>query len=212
MRAKRVVAGLFFGVVLVACGGATATDLFGDPASDAGTTPTATPTGNPTTPPTTPTGTPTTPPTTPPREDAGPPPKDAAPDTNRPDAARDAGVTGIQCGASKACALTDTCCASFNVGTGTYTFDCKTGQVTCAEPSTQINCDSAEDCAGATGKICCGDRVTAGSSGYYDNVTCATTCGGNDVIFCNPASPAASCGARPCVESTLLRGYYVCGN
>lgn len=196
----------------MACGGATATDLFGDLSSDAGTSPTGTSTSTstvPTTSPTTPpVPTPTTNPTTPPPDkDAGT--RDAS-DASRIDSGRDAGAVGIACGTST-CPAADTCCASYNAAGGTYTFQCRAGQVTCTEPSTQINCDSAEDCAGSgTNKICCGDRVTSGGGGYYDNVKCAATCGGNDVIFCNPATPTVSCGARPCQESTLLRGYYVC--
>lgn len=214
MRSKRLLVVMGVGAVLVACGGATASDLFGDPATDAGTStpsPTITSTGTPTTPPTNPTTPPTTPPTNPPPiPDAGPPKDDAG----RVDAGRDAGPTtsGITCG-TKTCALADTCCANFNATNGTYAYECKTGRVTCAEPSTQIECDSNEDCAGnPVAKTCCGDRVSSGGSSYYNEITCVVACTGNDVVFCNPANPSASCGTRPCVESTILRGYYACSN
>lgn len=199
--------------LLFACGGATATDLFGDPAPADSTAPTATtpgttPTSTSTTPPspTLPPPEPTTPPTTPPK-DAGGPPRDASvPDAAKPDASTTA---GIACGTAGACALTDTCCALYQVASQTYRYECRAGKVTCPEPSTQIECDSAEDCpAGA--KICCGDRVQVGGGGYYDKIECKSSCGGNDVTFCNPASPAASCGARACVASTLLPGYFAC--
>ena len=84
--------------LLFACGGATATHLFGDPAPADSTAPTATtpgttPTSTSTTPPspTLPPPEPTTPPTTPPK-DAGGPPRDASvPDAAKPDAPKSAG-------------------------------------------------------------------------------------------------------------------------
>ena len=208
MRSRRLVSGLFLGTLLAACGGATATDLFTDPAD--ATAPTSTTTS---TVPTT-TGTPTTTsPTTKPTDepptitDGSVPPRDAS-DGSRPDAntVRDGGP-GINCG-TLTCGAADTCCAQFM--SGTYRFECRAGQVTCAEPSTQINCDSNEDCPNSAAKICCGDRVTAGGFSYYDNLKCAATCTGNDVIFCNPANPTPACGAKACQESTILRGYYAC--
>lgn len=198
--------------LLFACGGATATDLFGDPApadttaptaTTPGTTPTSTTPPSPTTPPG-----PTTPPTpTTPPKDAGGPPRDASvPDGAKPDASTG---TGIACGTVGACPLTDTCCALYQAASQTYRYECRAGKVTCPEPSTQIECDSSEDCPTGA-KICCGDRVQIGGGGYYDKLECKSSCGGNDVTFCNPASPAASCGARACVASTLLPGYFAC--
>lgn len=195
------------GVLLAACGGATATDLFSDPAD--ATAPTSTTTSTvPTTTGTPTTTSPTTKPTDepPPITDGAVPPRDAS-DGSRPDATTRDGGPGINCGTST-CGAADTCCAQFS--NGTYRFECRAGQVTCAEPSTQINCDNNEDCPNAGARICCGDRVSAGGFTYYDNLKCAATCTGNDVIFCNPANPTPACGTKACQESTILRGYYAC--
>jgi hypothetical protein len=141
-----------------------------------------------------------------------PPPLDAGkPDSSvrdsGTDASTDSGTTGITCGTG-ACALADTCCALYTASSGTYRYECRAGRVTCPEPSTQIECDSAEDCG--SGKVCCGDKATIGN--YYNDVTCRTSCTNNgDVRFCNPASPAASCPAgKACRQSAILPNYYYC--
>ncbi len=196
MRARPAVLAVPFAVavLLAACGGATKSDLFATDVPEAGGTRGPAADAAP--------------------QDDPPAPAPEPPDASGPDVGRDAGVvdTGgppgpqgpsIKCGAAATCPLTDTCCA-FGQG-ATLRFECRAGQVTCPSPSTDIRCDSAEDCAG---KICCGDRA---GSAAYNELSCRSTCNDGDVTFCDPATPAASCRpGKACKASTILRGYFAC--
>ena len=213
--AASAVALSFAALALAACGGAVATDLFSEPGADASAPPsftgtaTALPDGavppgpTPTVPPTTPTEPPPPP----------PPPVDAGRPDARVDAGNDASTTvdaggpGITCGPGLSCGLTETCCAVYVVAT--YRFECRPGTAaSCPNPSTDIHCDSSEDCP-TSARVCCGDKSSSGT--YYNNLSCKSSCTGSDITFCNPASPAASCRTgQTCKESTILRGFYYC--
>lgn len=206
--AASLVALSFTALALAACGGAVATDLFaegGDPDASVspGPTTTSTSTGSVPTTPTVPPTTPTDPPPPPPP----PPPIDAGrPDARDASTTVDAGGPGISCGGGLSCGLTETCCAVYVVPN--YRFECRAGtNATCPSPSTDIHCDSSEDCP-TSARICCGDKATGG---YYNTLSCKSSCTGNDIVFCNPASPAASCrSGQTCKASTILNGLSYC--
>ncbi len=217
MRARIAASTLLVASIVAACSGSAPSDLFSTDIAFDGGSGTVTPPGTGTT------GKDSGGPTTKdggvvPGEDSGivepppPPPVDAGkPDSSvrdsGTDSGADSGTTGITCGTSS-CGLADTCCAIYNNSSGNYRYECRAGQVTCPEPSTQIECDSAEDCG--AGKVCCGDKASVGN--YYNDITCKSSCSGNgDVRFCNPASPAASCPAgKACRQSAILPNYYYC--
>ncbi len=218
------------GLGLVACGGAVSTDFFATdvPTSDAGGgtdsagggggggEDVSTPPPDPTT---TATTTTTTPPPPPPPVDAGRPDASSRDssvvdssvvDSSVVDSSVDAGGgAAISCGVGTSCTLSETCCAVYVVTSSTYRFECRAGvAATCPSPATDIHCDSSEDCP-SSARICCGDKSATNS--YYNELACKSSCNGNDVTFCNPATPAASCGAgRACVASAILKGFFFC--
>ena len=219
--AASAVALSFVALALGACGGAVATDLFSGPGGDPSATPTSTPTGTTTgTVPPAPTGTVTPTSTTQPTDPPPPPPPppvdagrpDARVDSGTPDAGPDAstdagGGPGITCGPGLSCGLTQTCCAVYVIPN--YRFECRAGTAaTCPNPSTDIHCDSSEDCP-TSARLCCGDKAVSGT--YYNALTCRSSCTGNDVVFCDPASPATSCRTgQKCEASTILKGFHYC--
>ncbi len=185
----RFASSLLVAVLLVACSGSSPSDLFSN-STDGGATGTGTGTGT---------------------SDGGTSVTDASPgfDASQPDGSKpDTG--SVSCGATLTCPLGDTCCA--NGAAAPYRFECKAGKVECAAPSVDIQCDSAEDCAGAgSADICCGDRVTEGGRTTYRSLSCRSSCNGGNVTFCNPTKPAASCGqGQRCGASTILPGYFTC--
>ncbi len=234
MQIRKLAAGSLVGIVLTACSGAV-DDGFFDPAgpkrSPAATPSSAVPrtgpsagssggagAGGPSNPPGTPPGAPpptppSLPPTDPPAEPApGPDPVEPPGGTPPPPAGTTPpppppAASGISCGAGS-CALADTCCATY--GPGAVRFECRAGRTSCPGLASELTCDSTEDCPSPNARICCGDRKTVAGVSYFNKVQCEDKCSGNDTKFCNPASPAASCGSRPCQPSTALPGYYVC--
>jgi len=194
MRTRFFLASLFVSAGFVACGGATPSDLFSEATSDGGSTTTTTDASNGN-------GFTGTDSATPP-----PPEPDAAVPPPTPDSGPPKGA--VLCG-EKTCPVGDTCCA--NGAATPFRYECRAGNVKCDDPSILIQCDSAEDCASGSAKICCGERVFENGRTTYRDLTCRSSCNGGDVRFCNPSSPAASCGAQGrCGPSTILPGYNTC--
>lgn len=203
----RLLAFLAVLVLVPACGGATETDLVGNPppGADAGNV-----------------------------NDAGsvdpdvnvPPSNDASvadvgvsetgvADVNVPDVVLPPADPGIWCGVDKSqndvfCAsTTQLCCYQKFAMNPTYT--CKAGGTVAPCPGgTPIFCDSQADC---NGKICCGDLLNNG----YEAVSCKTTCTGTvnyrtQIRFCDPDALQDECASigQACAPSNALEGFYIC--
>lgn len=193
MRYRFLFASFFVSSVAIACSGAAPSDLFGEadggtPIADASTSP----------------------------RDAATPPLvdvdatiDPPPDAGLVDATPDTGPKGgVTCGTGS-CQLGQTCCAQGE--RAPFRYECKPDEDGCGDPSIVIQCDSAEDCASGSAKICCGERVFENNRTTYRDVTCRNQCNNGNVRFCDPGNPAASCGPQGrCGPSTILPGFNTC--
>jgi len=200
----------------VGCGGATETDLLGDPATvgnDAGKDSSTGPDGT--------TG-----------KDGGIPVGDASVDDGPisvdatpifdvipiPDSGpKDPGVlcyTQYQPPVSTYCkAGTELCCikqAASACVASSQSAGCLQG--------TRMSCDDEADCN--PGSVCCGSiNQIANQPPYYTEIKCAATCAVNNQVpgfrrFCDPNAPVDECTSLglTCIASTVLPGYYACGN
>lgn len=95
---------------------------------------------------------------------------------------------------------------------------CVPNQVgSCNQPATRMSCDDSADCA--PGNVCCGSIFQFNQQPYYSEIKCAATCAVNNQTpgyrrFCDPNAPVDECAAigLQCNASTVLPGYYACGN
>ena len=135
-------------------------------------------------------------------------PKDAGTDAASPKAAT------IYCGggpgAKKCTAGAEVCCGSW-FGRGSPTYECEpAGLIACAV-GTSIACDDKTDCP--NGQVCCG---TLEENSGYTSVECRNKCnnfgGLRAVRFCDPNAANDECAAigMYCGPSQSLPGYYVC--
>ena len=73
-------------------------------------------------------------------------------------------------------------------------------------------CDEPTDCP--DGNVCCGRLKTVGSTTFYEEISCRSTCNdGDDVIICDPADDTSqSCPeGKVCKKSSLIpSGYHFC--
>ena len=117
----------------------------------------------------------------------------------------------IRCGGAKSCtAGAEICCRSW-FGQGPPTYACEpAGFVACAA-GTSIACDDETDCP--NGQVCCG---TLEQNSGYTSVACKNSCnslpGLRSVRFCDPKAAVDECVAAGmfCGPSQSLPGYYVC--
>jgi len=131
-------------------------------------------------------------------EDAPPPPPPASTGT-------------IACGGTKSCAAgTEICCGSWK-GRGKVSFDCEPSGFLACVAGTSIACDDKTDCA--EGQVCCG---TLDDDSGYTSVACKNKCnnvpGLRSVRFCDPDAAVDECAeiGKYCGPSQSLPGYHVC--
>jgi hypothetical protein len=136
-------------------------------------------------------------------EDAG---KDASPPTNN---------ATIFCGKTNTTtttcnAKTEVCCGSWNGGWGGPNFECEPAGVMACAGGTKIACDESSDCP--TGQICCGSLDNSGYTDVACRPTCNSTPGIRAVRFCNPDATTDECAAvgQYCGNSQSLPGFHVC--
>lgn len=68
------------------------------------------------------------------------------------------------------------------------------------------HCSSHDQCAGGE---CCAIRGTGQNQNRYTEIECRLPCEGANVEVCDPKQPVCNNGGQ-CVESTIVRGVYVC--
>ncbi len=187
------------GASVVACGGASQTELFSPPSDDGGSGNSIADTGRLAT--DTSVGAVDV---SAPDTSTGPKIDSSIADTSPPPVADTAPPpsTTLPCGAGQPDCPTggqEVCCVTGDIGN--LSFGC-TDKAMCT--GTPISCTSTADCAGA---ICCGVETGSGTATRYVHVSCAATCDG--VYFCDPAANDCPNGTA-CSASMLLPGYFVC--
>jgi hypothetical protein len=120
---------------------------------------------------------------------------------------------GEQNGSTRYCSgSSNSCCYTAspgNPGGGGGSFKCEpSASSACA--GLAIECDDDADCKG---QICCGTLI----NNRYQSVRCSITCGntgtGTFIHFCDPNAAIDVCAADnlQCMPSSVLPGYYRCG-
>ena len=132
--------------------------------------------------------------------DAPPPPKDEG---------------TIRCGvgpnATSCTAGTQICCGQW-AGRGNLKYSCEPAGLLACVAGTTIACDDMTDCP--SGQVCCGTQ----DNSRYTKVECKTKCtsfpGTRAVRFCDPDAAVDECAADGayCGPSQTLPGYFVCRN
>ena len=195
MRAMRFSLACLAGLLLVACGGSTDTDLFSTPPASNNQNPDASVTNKDAS-------------STPDSSEPGP---DASiadtsmPDTNMPDT-NPPGIS-IACGNSTCSNPPDVCCRSG--GGGQYSYACVNDPNTnCAnQGDVPIACTKEADCPNQ-GDICC---ISLNNQNQPSDVSCQpqNQCFGG--VACDPKAPNHCPNGLSCQISTLtLPGYYIC--
>ena len=117
----------------------------------------------------------------------------------------------IYCGGTKSCAAgAEICCSSW-FGQGPPTYECEPAGFLACAAGTTIACDDQTDCP--NGQVCCG---TLQNNSGYTSVECKNKCtnlpGLRSVRFCDPKAAVDECLAAgmSCGPSQSLPGYYVC--
>jgi len=114
---------------------------------------------------------------------------------------------GLRCtddnGHDTYCKTNETCCITSNGAA-----KCNAQLTFCS--GTEIDCAEGADCK--TGEVCCGTLI----GNHYQSVRCQTSCGGMNngymFRFCNPTAAVDECASdgTTCTESQTLSGYYIC--
>lgn len=123
---------------------------------------------------------------------------------------------GVWCGqdnngADVFCTSTQACCASDN-GPGGPDLKCESKGIGSCSNGLSIPCDDQADCG--SGNVCCGMFE---ETGHYQSVSCMPSCvsvtqGVRAVRLCDPDAPKDECAAigKSCQWSQGLPGYHVC--
>ncbi len=82
--------------------------------------------------------------------------------------------------------------------------------------TTKMFCDNSDSCK--QGEVCCGSIINNGQGNFYTEIKCSASCNvtaqqiPGQRRFCNPAHNPDDCAVHglTCKQSGLLPGYYIC--
>jgi hypothetical protein len=137
--------------------------------------------------------------------------KDAGADTSTPPGGGSVACPATGPGAKTSCTPGTEICCGPTTGWGDPKFRCEAASLLACAAGMKIACDDSTDCP--TGQVCCGSLR---NNGGYTSVECKKTCenmpGLRAVRFCDPKAAVDECDAlgQHCEPSQSLAGYHVC--